>query len=596
MFGGRYAPTSARPLNQCRRGPAARAAAASSPRGYVSTVAPKKLSDQAFTGQAGVNLIERRLLGMGYAWRAGNASMDAGIDGYVELRDPATGAALNLMLQVQSKATKGPWIAETDAAFEYVCEERDLAYWMGGNAPVVLVVSRPSTDEAYWVCVHRYFADPTRLKQRRVVFDKQRDRFDTSARDALMQLAVPRDAGFYTAPLPITEPLYSNLLRVTALPRTVYVAQTTVADRSEVRKQLLAAGVRDIEWVMRGSRLLTVHDPHGHGWRDVVDRGTVEDHGGDEWGLADDRLRRDDFNDFINLLGRCLSTRLRRLGVRYDDVERYYFFEATRDLTPRRIAYRSLKRGSKRVVFNQYATKRGDTVREWYRHSAFAGRFRRYDGQWFLEITPDYHFTSDGRQPLQFAESKRAGIKALERNGTVLGQVVMWADLLAPAAAPDLFADVDYPFLAFGELERFSVESGINEEAWLGSEDADEVRLAALSWDGLPLFPAEPSPYADWPTDTAPARPAALVNLADGGTGGSADPGGAAALDELSAALGGLASEIVADDLGRAAPASPPPTEHGHSTKRRTRPPAGEAGNSPAPPPTGQKPRRRRRG
>ena len=561
----------------------------------MSTVAPKKLSDQVFIGQAGVNFVEGRLLEMGYAWHAGNASMDAGIDGYVELRDPATGAALNLVLQVQSKATKAPWIAETDASFEYLCEERDLAYWMGGNAPVILVVSRPSTDEAYWVCVHRYFADPTRLKQRRVVFDKLRDRFDASARDALMQLAVPRDAGFYTAPLPITEPLYSNLLRVTALPPTLFVAQTTVGDRGEVKKRLHAAGVRDIEWVLRGSRLLTVHDPRSHGWREVVDRGTVEEHGGDEWGAVDERIRRDDFNDFINLLRRCLSTRLRRLCVRYDDAERYYFFEATRDLTPRRITYRSLKRGSKRVVFNRYATKRGDTVREWYRHSAFASQFRRYDGHWFLEITPEYHFTSDGRQPLRFAESKRAGIKALERNGTVLGQVVMWADLLAPTAAPDLFAEADYPFLAFGELERFTIDAGINEDAWLGSEDEDEVLLAARSWDGLPLFPAEPSPYADSPDEAITTRPTTLASVVDGRPArGPAETSVAVASrnDELATALGELADDIVPDDAGAVPTASPRPTRQGRSTKRRTRTATPETGEHPAP--VAPKPRRRR--
>jgi hypothetical protein len=570
----------------------------------VSPVTPKRLSEQAFIGQAGINLIERRLLEMGYAWHAGNASMDAGIDGYVELRDQTTAAALNLVLQVQSKATTRPWAAETASSFEYVCEERDLAYWLGGNAPVILVVSRPKDDEAYWVAVHRYFADPARLKQRKVVFDKQRDRFDVSARDALMRLAVPRDAGFYTAPLPVTEPLYSNLLRVAQLPQTVFVAQTTMSDRREVRQRLREAGAHEIEWVMRGTRLLTVHDPSGFGWCDVVDRGTVEPHGGAEWGAADERLRRDDFSDFVNLLSRCLSTRLRRLGVRYDDEERYYYFEATEDLEPRRIAYRSLKRGSARVVFKRYATKRGDTVREWYRHSAFAGRFRRYDGQWFLEITPDYHFTSDGRQPLRFAESKRSGIKALERNGTVLGQVVMWADLLTPGIG-DLFAPTDYPFLSFGELERFTIDTGINEESWLGGEEAEEVQVAALAWDAMPLFRAEPSPYADTPEQAPPARPAVLSPVsgpvAEGGSvtkeGESGDPRPrlVEVLDaDTREALDELAQDIESSEGGQPDVIPPRPTQAGRRRKRGTRDPVGP-GQPPGPAPSAGSRRRRRR-
>lgn len=131
-----------------------------------------------------------------------------------------------------------------------------------------------------------------------------------------------------------------------------------------------------------------------------------------------------------------------------------------------------------------------------------------YGGQWFLEIVPDYHFTSDGRQPLRFAESKRSGIKVLERNGTVLGQVVMWAELLRPDLG-DLFSEPD-PHLGFGDLERFTLDVGVNEAAWTRNEDAAERRKAALSWDALPLFRLAPSPYADDPASTAPARPAAL--------------------------------------------------------------------------------------
>ena len=536
----------------------------------MSAARPKTISEQAFIGQRGVNLIEQRLLAMGYAWHAGNASLDAGIDGYIELRDPATGAARALLLQVQSKATSRPWVGETDTSLEYVCGERDLAYWLQGNAPVILVVSRPDTGEAYWVPVRGYFADPARRKARKVVFDKQRDAFDARARDALLALAVPADAGYYGAPPPVEEPIYSNLLRVTQLPPRVYTAQVTTADRQAFKQQLQAAGVRDIRWVLRGGRLLTVLDPSAPAWRGVVDRGTVEEHAGTEWGAADERARRDDFYDFADLLGRCLSTRLRRLGVRYSDEDRYYHFEATPDLKPLRLTYRSIQKGTARVVFNRYATKRGDVVREWYRHSAFAGRFLRYDGAWFLEIVPDYHFTSDGRQPLRFAESKRSGIKVLERNGTVLGQVVMWAELLRPDLG-DLFSDPD-PHLGFGDLERFTLDVGVNEGSWTRNEDAAERRKAALAWDALPLFRPEPSPYADDPTPAAPVRPSALdPDALDGAPEGSdpsaegeaTGPDGEVDVEELEV-LDAMGADFVPEVAGGAADAD------GHSTASRS--------------------------
>ena len=107
----------------------------------------KKISDATIVGQQGINLIERVTLEMGFAWNPTN--IDVGIDGYIEIRDPASGQATNCIIQVQSKATEQPFDAETGSSFEYRCAPKDLDYWMGGNAPVILVRSRPKTNEAY---------------------------------------------------------------------------------------------------------------------------------------------------------------------------------------------------------------------------------------------------------------------------------------------------------------------------------------------------------------------------------------------------------------------------------------------------------------
>jgi hypothetical protein len=53
----------------------------------------KKLPHQMIVGQQGINLIERIVLGIGCVWHPSN--LDAGIDGYIELRDPATAAVTN---------------------------------------------------------------------------------------------------------------------------------------------------------------------------------------------------------------------------------------------------------------------------------------------------------------------------------------------------------------------------------------------------------------------------------------------------------------------------------------------------------------------
>ena len=139
----------------------------------IARLMAKKISDQSLTSQQGVNLIEQKVLEMGFAWHATSGTFDVGIDGYIELRDPVSHKALNEIVQVQSKATTRPFTAETENGFEFLCEEKDIDYWMAGNAPVILVVSRPSSKEAYWVSIKDYFRDLDRRRGRKVLLIRQ---------------------------------------------------------------------------------------------------------------------------------------------------------------------------------------------------------------------------------------------------------------------------------------------------------------------------------------------------------------------------------------------------------------------------------------
>jgi hypothetical protein len=148
----------------------------------------KKIHQNSIIGQEGVNLVERLVLKMGFLWYA-TPGMEAGIDGVIEIRDKITGAVYNKIIQVQSKATVKRFTAETAEKFHYTCGENDLRYWLEGNTPVILVVSRPRTDEAYWVSVKSYFKDQEKSASRKIVFDKKRDRFGEHSAKALMDLA-----------------------------------------------------------------------------------------------------------------------------------------------------------------------------------------------------------------------------------------------------------------------------------------------------------------------------------------------------------------------------------------------------------------------
>jgi hypothetical protein len=87
----------------------------------------KKMTNRSILGDKGIALIHRRVLDMGFVWHP--RSMDAGIDGEIELRDVANEAVLNRVILVQSKAQK-QFDGESDQGFQFYCKAKDRDYWL----------------------------------------------------------------------------------------------------------------------------------------------------------------------------------------------------------------------------------------------------------------------------------------------------------------------------------------------------------------------------------------------------------------------------------------------------------------------------------
>ena len=435
----------------------------------------KFYTNNTLLGRAGVNLIERVVTQMGWVWNA--TTIEAGIDGIIEIRDVASGRGTNLIIQVQSKA-RTTFQRETDDFVEFTCDERDLHYWLGGNAPVVLIVSRPESGEAYWLDLKAHFKDASTKRRRIARFDKQRDRFDINARERLQALAVPKDSGVYLGAPPKTEPLYSNLVSLSALAPALYTASTSLRDARAVRANL--GWSSPDEWITRSGRIVSFCPLDDPVWSSIVDDGTIEQHQTGEWSAAGNPDR---VNEFRELLNRTLRSLLRPLGISYFRPSEYFFFAAPTDLLARRIRYRSVRKSATRTVFQAFVKKESGQV-SYYRHAAFSGQFLRLEGQWYLAIVPTYHFTADGWRQLRWYESKLQGIKRLERNSAVLGQVAMWAAILG-GDADGLFTGK--PYVKFGSLLKSELAAGINEAWWLWNEEDDTTRQAAA--DEPPTLP-----------------------------------------------------------------------------------------------------------
>ena len=385
----------------------------------------KRISQNDIVGELGVNLVQKLCLEMGFLWHP--TGLEAGIDGYIEIR-LETGQVTNCIIQVQCKATDRPFETESPSTFEFRCSAKDLNYWLTGNAPVILVRCRPRTSEAYWVSLKHYFSDLALRKTGKIIFNKTRDRFNVNAKPALQRLATPEDSGLYLGTHPKPEIVHSNLLELATLPKHYYVAATEYRTPGEVFATLheFTRSVHG-EWILGTKMLTSFHDLSTHPWTSVCDRGSVEQLDTKEWAQTDDLIRQ---KQFVQLLNACLRSKLYRKGVKFSRESQCYYFRATQDLSEREYSYQSREHKASRAVFKGYPKKSDHAQMSYYRHSAFEARFVRYGGVWYLQITPNYHFTRDGERLSRFAPDLLSGIKRLETNQAVHGQVVMWAHLL----------------------------------------------------------------------------------------------------------------------------------------------------------------------
>jgi hypothetical protein len=434
---------------------------------------PKKLTDQQLLGERGISLIATKVAEMGFVWRP-TATLDTGIDGEIEMRDASTGEMSGLIVKVQSKAVSR-FENETPEGFDYFPSRKDVEYWLKHNVPVILVVSRPSTNEAYWLSVREASGQ---VRQLRFHYQKAHHRLDESAAAALLEYIRTSSPGARGFALRKTEKLTSNLYPLTTLPPRLYLAETPHKTSKDVAKALEGHNI-SFECALRNKRLLTPRDLSDPRYQFLCDRGTVEDFPTSEWAMSNDPDRQ---RDFVRILNQCLAQFLRTSSsrIRRDKQSSAYYFPSKQELQKfeenktdkggMSRGYQGQKKATSREVVKALLNKKLGHVMG-YRHAAMWAQFSRYGGQWYLEVTPTYRFTQpDGLKTSQYASDWLKGIKQLENNSALLGQLVMWEDVLLNRNE-DFFVE-PYPFLGFGRLLSFELDRGLEDTAWTANDES----------------------------------------------------------------------------------------------------------------------------
>lgn len=428
-------------------------------------VGPKSLSPAAVLGQQGINLIESIVLKMGSRWNPAGPN-ETGIDGYVELYDPATGQATGLHVSVQSKAVTALEVRGGRIVFD--CERKDVEYWLRVQPPLILIVSCPSTHEAYWLAPRDQLAGGTSLTAR---FDRDQDPFSESAYASLVAVAQRLGAPGPSTPVLTSqrEVLFSNLVPLNSTPRTVWIGRCRYGSRADVRAAVreLAPDAYPAAFIVRDREIISFEPLSSAPLASVVEPGTAE--ALDAAGWAKGMTSPDDRRAYVELLNRALTDDLASIGIRYLRDDKLYVFRGRLGEDPRRFGFRNIRRKTIVTVVNHYL-RRSKDGREFpcLRHAAMRGQFRELGGTWYLEVEPTYVFTADGREKHRFHEDLLAGIKRLERNRAVVSHVMLWGAVLAPER--DLF-EARVRHLGFGPVVELRVDRSIPDKAWGADED-----------------------------------------------------------------------------------------------------------------------------
>jgi len=292
----------------------------------------KKVTQGQITGQKGENLIERIVLDMEFIWRSTGGTFDTGIDGRIELRNARTGEPLHREVRVQSKGYAA-YTRETETSFEFLCNAADIDYWMRSAEPVILVCSHPNDPQVHQVwfrCVTDWFADKERRAARKVIFDKEADRFDASCGALLLNLANSHEPAAPYLPPPPPEHVLSNLFPITEYPRTLWSVETDATKRAHVASTYVDAQIPDPDWdfVLHDRRVYTLRDPRTTSVRRFADTSTVEAHPSSDWSHSDDSDRR---ALWVQLLRRSLEHQLRPM-LRWHEGDRLFYFPGPKPL------------------------------------------------------------------------------------------------------------------------------------------------------------------------------------------------------------------------------------------------------------------------
>ena len=181
------------------------------------------------------------------------------------------------------------------------------------------------------------------------------------------------------------------------------------------------------DWAIRGGTFWSFHDPRTSPCREIVDVDQVEAIETSYLAFHEDI---DEQNNFAHLLKSALRHQFRK-DLGWQKKHGLLYFRAHEANQPRRFAYESSKKKTEAEVVNVSRDRKDPARVGFVRHHAFAPRFELLQDQWYLVVSPSYHFTVNGFNSHSFPDALLSGKKRLDNSASLRGQVIMWHRFLS---------------------------------------------------------------------------------------------------------------------------------------------------------------------
>lgn len=397
----------------------------------AKTVLPSKI--QEWTG---LDLIQQVTHSMNCVYREQQKD-DYGVDGEIEVVVPKTSGegleATGGIIKFQSKSGKSYVKEDSDDSFAVYIDKSDIEYWHQSNVPILFIVYHPNDDKLYFREAKEYIrSTPDAFKSPyKMTFQKSRDEFNKNSFETLREIAGNSPARVFRG---AKERLYSNLLTVKKLPDLITFAPTDYISREEVFAEAKRVSSKSKLFIapffIKENKLYTIDDLRNPqcSLRRFCDATGINDASAEAW--AKDPVKR---GDLIYLLNQLFGLHSRECGLAYNSkYKKTYFPRKNKKDKVFHRKWHNVRTGrnvTPRIVVKHYQYGKA----RFWRHTAVNVSFRLIGESWYLQIIPQYFFTSDGEDPSpgELVGPFTTGIKSQERNLKVLNDVLFWSDVLS---------------------------------------------------------------------------------------------------------------------------------------------------------------------